>query len=44
MIAASVERVRLRHPLPYFRVGHDKPSLAVIQGLFADSALEDIFD
>src|SRR5580704_2024178 len=28
--------VRPTDPAPYIRVGHDKPSFAVIQGLFAD--------
>jgi hypothetical protein len=39
MILAYPE-FRLTYPVPYFRVGHDKPSLALIQGLFANSALE----
>ena len=38
MIVASREQVRRTHPVSYIRVGHDKPSLALIQGLFAHSA------
>jgi hypothetical protein len=42
MIVASREQVGARILFLYIRVGHDKPSLAVIQGLFSDFAPENI--
>jgi hypothetical protein len=44
MIVASREQVGARILVSYIRVGYDKPSLAVIQGLFAASRLENIPD
>ena len=36
--------IRLTDPAPYLCVGQDKPSFAVFQGLFVDSAQENALD